>query len=173
MPAVRAYRHAPSKRRQVQRASVQTLNARRLAFCTMVLGFFILSLWGYFHASTLCVEISKSFEGMMAHLGFKLEDVVVEGRVRTDKTQILRLLNLEHGKPLLSLNLSEAKAKLEGLSWVKAARVERRFPHTLFIRISEKEPVFLGKIRERPILWIVMESLSKQTNLTGIKNYLL
>jgi len=77
----------------------------------------------------------------MVHLGFTLEDVIVEGRMRTDKKQILKTLQLSRGMPLLSISPFDAKKKLENISWVKAARVERRLPDTLFIRISEKEPV--------------------------------
>jgi cell division septal protein FtsQ len=99
--------------------------------------------WAYFHGSLLWTGLSEDFLQTVARLGFKLEDVIVEGRIRTDKGQILKILELERGKPLLAINLTDAKEKLEKISWVKAARVERRFPDTLFIRISEKEPIAL------------------------------
>jgi cell division protein FtsQ len=143
MSSVKAYRRTPSKRHKIQRTSLQALGVRRLSFFIMGMSLCVFVLWGFFHASTLLFNVVHSVETAIASLGFKLEDVVVEGRIRTDKNQILKILDLERGKPLLSLNLSEAKVKLETLSWVKAARIERRFPDTLFIRISEKEPVAL------------------------------
>lgn len=143
MSALKSYRRIPSKRQKVQRKPTQFLGARRLSSFIVILSLCVLFLWSYFHLSTLTSSLALSFETSLASLGFKLEDVIVEGRIRTDKGQILKLLELKRGKPLLSINLADAKAKLEGLSWVKAARVERRFPETLFIRISEKEPVAL------------------------------
>lgn len=141
--AVKSYRRNPSKRQKVQRTSIQVLGVRRLFSVVGGMSFCVFVLWSYFHASTLMSNVTHTLEYTAAHLGFKLEDVIVEGRMRTDKSKILKVLELERGKPLLSINLSDAKAKLESLSWVKAACIERRFPDTLFIRISEKEPVAL------------------------------
>lgn len=152
MPTVKSYRPPASKRKKAQRTSLQMLGMRRLTSFIIGMSLCVFVLWGYFHASTLMLEISQSLANATVHLGFKLEDVVVEGRIRTDKTQILKMLALERGQPLLSINLSEAKIKLEAFSWVKAARVERRFPNTLYIRISEKEPVALWQNQAKTYL---------------------
>lgn len=152
MSTVKPYRSTSQKRRKAQRTSLQITGVRRLSSFVIGMGLCILILWSYFHASSLITSFVSSVEASTACLGFKLEDVVVEGRIRTDKAQILEVLVLKRGKPLLSLNLSEAKAKLESLSWVKAARVERRFPDTLFIRISEKEPVALWQNQSKTYL---------------------
>src|ERR1700722_12324319 len=143
MPAVKSYRRTPSKRKKAQRTSLQMLGVRRLSLFVTGMSLCLFALWSYFHASTLVLKVYQNFEVATAQVGFRLEDVVVEGRIRTDRTQILKELGLERGKALLSINLSEAKAKLEKLSWVKVARVERRFPHALFIHILEKRPVAL------------------------------
>ena len=152
MSAVKSYQRSSSKRKKAQRTSLQALSVRRITSFVVGMGLCVFLLWGYFHASTLMSEMVQSFETSFARLGFKLEDVVVEGRIRTDKTQILKILQLERGQPLFSINLSQAKAKLEALSWVKAASIERRFPDTLFIRISEKEPVALWQNQTKTYL---------------------
>lgn len=140
MPAVRTYRRKPSKRHQVQRTS---LTLRRLMFVGALVGISIVCVWGYVLAPRVMAPLSKHFEQTMARLGFRLSDVIVEGRLRTDKGYILSLLELSRGKSLFSLNLLEAKAKLEKVSWIKEATLERKLPHTLFIRIKEKTPVSL------------------------------
>lgn len=152
MSAVKSYGRAPSKRQKVQRAPKQAFGVQRVTFGMMGIGLCILSVWGYFHASTFLVELSRNVEQTFALFGFRLEDVVVEGRMRTDKTQILKMLDLKRDQPLLSINLLDAKEKLEKISWVKAVRVERRFPDTLFIRISEKEPVALWQNQSKTYL---------------------
>lgn len=152
MPTVKAYRNVPSKRQKAQRTPPQTFGVRRFTSVVIGLSFCVLFTWGYFHASTL---ISQAFQGLelsMAHVGFKLDDVIVEGRIRTDKEQILKTAGLERNKPLFSINLSETKERLEGISWIKAVSVERRFPDTLFIRISEKEPVALWQSQAKVYL---------------------
>lgn len=152
MSAVKSHRRAPSRRQKVQRSSSQAVGVQRLTLGAVGIGLCILLIWGYFHASTLMADLLRNFERTFAFFGFRLEDVVVEGRMRTDKTQILRMLALERGQPLLSINLPEAKEKLEKISWVKAVQVERRFPDTLFIRISEKEPVALWQSQSKTYL---------------------
>ena len=152
MSAVKSYRRTPSKRQKAQRTSLQVLGIRRLANLSVVMGFCVMMLWIYFHGFLLWTGISEDFFQTVAHLGFKLEDVIVEGRIRTDKAQILKILELTRGKPILAINLTDAKEKLEKISWVKAARVERRFPDTLFIRISEKEPVALWQNQSKTFL---------------------
>ncbi len=143
MPTVRSHRRTSSKRQQVQRLSTQTRSARRFRYSVLFLGLSSLLIWVYFYNSVLVGYFAKTLETSLTSLGFQLEDVIVEGRIRTDKAQILGLLDLKRGKPLLSVDLSEAKEKLEKISWIKSAQVKRQLPNTLFIRISEKEPVSL------------------------------
>ncbi len=152
MPAVKSYRRTSSKRQKVQRTSLQVLGVRRITSLVVGMGLCVLILWSYFHASSLMSQVLKSLEESTAYLGLRLEDVVVEGRIRTDKSQILKKLGFERGTPLLSINLSEAKTKLEEISWVNAVCVERRFPDTLFIRISEKEPVAIWQSQAKTYL---------------------
>ncbi len=152
MSAVKSYSHTPSKRKKTQRTSLQTLSIRRFRYAILTLFIGIFSIWVYFHAATINVSIVQGIGTLAGYLGFTLEDVVVEGRMRTDKAQILTNLDLERGKPLLSINLAESKAKLEELSWVKAVRVERRLPDTLVIRISEKDPVAVWQNKSKTFL---------------------
>jgi len=152
MPSMKVYHHRSSERKKAQRSSLQRLGVRRLPPVVVVMGLFVLFLWGYLYNTTLTSSLSNSVNTAMACMGFTLEDVIVEGRMRTNKEQILKTLALKRGIPLLSINLFEAKGKLEKLSWVKAARVERRFPDTLFIRISEKDPVAIWQNRNKTYL---------------------
>lgn len=152
MPAVKSYSPAPTKRKKVQRTSLQPFHIRRLRYVIIILSVCVLSMIGYVNFITLSTGVTQIIGNSAAYLGFRLEDVVVEGRMRTDKDQILKTLELERGKPLLAINLPESKTKLENLSWVKAVRIERRFPDTLVIRISEKDPVALWQNKSKTYL---------------------
>src|SRR3990167_3001914 len=94
MSAVKPYRPASLRRKKVQRKSFPVEGIRRLTSFIIVMSFGLLALWGYFHASTFLLEVTQRFQIISAHLGFTLEDVIVEGRKRTNKTQILKTLNL-------------------------------------------------------------------------------
>ncbi len=141
MPSVKTSQSVTQKRQKAQRESRQSLGIRRFFFITLTVGMFVAGLWGYFHLSPFMTELSHSAEQALASLGFKLQDVVVQGRIRTNKSHILETLHLEQGKPLFSINLSESKQLLENISWVNAVSIERRLPDTLYIRISEKCPL--------------------------------
>jgi len=78
-----------------------------------------------------------------AGAGLSVEDVLVEGRNRTDGEAILATLGLTRGTPILSFDPHAAKARLETLPWVRTATVERRLPDTVFLRLSEREPMAL------------------------------
>lgn len=140
MPPVKSYRRKSSQRHQIQRTS---LTLRRFILVSGILGATVIGLWGYMHSSELATQTFKAFEKNMARLGFRLEDVVVVGRMRTDKTHILNLLELGRGKSLFGINLAQAKENLESISWIKTATIERKLPHTLSVHIVEKIPVSL------------------------------
>ncbi|HUX78420.1 MAG TPA: FtsQ-type POTRA domain-containing protein [Alphaproteobacteria bacterium] len=152
MPAVKSYKRTTLKRQKIQRASLKASSVRRLTSFVFLMSLLVLALLSYFHASSLMSQVWKGFETSTAYLGLRLEDVIVEGRIRTDKSQILNNLGFHRGTPLLAINLSDAKTKLEEISWVNAVCIERRFPDTLFIRISEKEPVAIWQSQEKTYL---------------------
>jgi len=140
MPAVKSYKRRPSKRHQVHRPS---LSLHRFFLASGFIAIAVLWIWIYFNASLLTATFLTNFEKYMSKIGFTLEDVVVEGRTRTDKGHILSLLKLSRGASLFALDLPKAREKLETVPWIKAAHVERKLPHTLLIRLVEKDPVSL------------------------------
>jgi cell division septal protein FtsQ len=70
----------------------------------------------------------------------KLETVVMEGadaRLQEDLTQ---LCGLRIGTSILALRLDEIKKSMESHPWVRSAKVERRFPDQLWIRVERQAP---------------------------------
>lgn len=78
-----------------------------------------------------------------AGLGLRVEEVLVEGRVRTGGEEILSRLGLALDRPILAVDPAAARAELEALPWVRSASVERQLPGTVYIRITEREPLAL------------------------------
>lgn len=80
---------------------------------------------------------------MTRKAGFAVEDILVEGRNQTDKDQIVSVLQVEKGSPILAFNPHDALKRLGDISWVKSGVVERRLPSTIFVRLYEREPIAL------------------------------
>ncbi len=78
-----------------------------------------------------------------AEAGLRVEDVLVEGRDRTARSQILEALKLSRGDPILGFDPHGAKKMLERLTWVREAEVERRLPNVVFVRLAERVPLAL------------------------------
>lgn len=131
------------KRQKAQRHSPKKQSLKRIGLVSSIIVIFTAGIWFFLHASFITEQAVCSFEETTRSLGFRLEDVVVQGRLRTDKDHILKIAELQKGKPLFSICLNDIKSKLEEVQWIKAASVERRLPDTLFIKISEKQPVAL------------------------------
>lgn len=89
----------------------------------------------------LITEAADRAISVSAALGLVVTDIQVEGRETTDTATILRSLAAERGTPILAISPSRAKQQLESLPWVRSAAIERRLPHTLFVRLVERHPL--------------------------------
>jgi cell division protein FtsQ len=98
------------------------------------------------HARLPAIAWSNLHEAVVngsANAGLRLRQVVVEGRQRTPRDELLASLGVQLGQPMLAIDPQVVKAKVEALGWVRSAAVERRLPDQLYIRISEAEPIAL------------------------------
>ena len=84
-----------------------------------------------------------NFYAMTADAGFSIDDVLVEGRNRSNAAAILGRLDVERGTPIFSFSPEQAKASIEELPWVRQATVERRLPNIIFVRLTERQPLAL------------------------------
>lgn len=78
-----------------------------------------------------------------ADMGFAINNILVEGRVHTNPDALKAILNVEKGDPLFSFNPDTAREQIEKMNWVRAVRVERRLPDTVYVGITEKKPLAL------------------------------
>jgi cell division protein FtsQ len=91
----------------------------------------------------LCEKAVAALVQTTALAGLRLEALNVEGRDRTSPEDIIAALNVGRGSPILTIDVAEARAAIESLPWVKAARVERQLPNTLHVTIEERRPYAL------------------------------
>ncbi len=67
-------------------------------------------------------------------------DIQIEGRVMTPEKQLRHALGVEVGDSLLGFSLNDARARIERLTWVQHATVERRLPGSVVVQLTERRP---------------------------------
>jgi cell division protein FtsQ len=70
-----------------------------------------------------------------------LTKVELEGRVRQSRESVMAALGVARDMPVMDIDLAAVKTRLEKLNWVRIAELERRLPDTLFVRITERQPI--------------------------------
>ena len=84
-----------------------------------------------------------------ATAGLAVEEVFVEGRARSGRESLLNAVGVSLGDPILAFDPQAAKARLEELTWVRQATVERRLPSVLYLRLEERHPLALWQVEGR------------------------
>ncbi len=98
--------------------------------------------------------------GMLARMGDSLEhaaslrvqDVVIEGRANTPEPLLRAALGVRRGDAMLGFSLEGARARVESLSWVKHAVIERRLPGTIKVSLTERRPFAVWQNQGRFVL---------------------
>ena len=80
---------------------------------------------------------------LTANTGFKLNNILVEGRTHSETDTIMALINMQKGDPLVGFNPHDAQSQIEKMAWVKSAHIERRWPDTIYIQLTERTPLAL------------------------------
>ena len=132
---------AKRPRRHARKTSVRYLWRRTgigAAASVVVLG--LAGLWYGDWAERGLAAAGRAVLAATAEAGFKVDDVLVEGRTRTKRSAILEALGVTRDTPILTFDPHAAKRRLEALPWVRAAIVERRLPEVIFVRLVERRP---------------------------------
>lgn len=98
--------------------------------------------------------LSNLFE-VAAEEGLVLENVLIEGQHNLSTEDIAATLNADVGTPLLSIPLEHIREILLKNDWIKNVVIERRFPSTIYINITEREPIAIWQ--QNKTLYLVDE----------------
>lgn len=86
---------------------------------------------------------------LAGHAGFAVENILVEGRLHSDPDVLRALINIERGDPIFAFDPQDAKEMIERISWVSEAHVERRLPDTIYIGLTERQPMALWQNKKK------------------------
>jgi cell division septal protein FtsQ len=87
---------------------------------------------------TVCCEVRELVTGLKF---FSLERIEISRTKRISRDEIIAQAGVKPGDPLLSMDLRHIAELLEKNPWIETLKVRRRFPGTLTIEITEREPV--------------------------------
>lgn len=82
--------------------------------------------------------VREATDTRLASVGFRLDTVHLQGTTPAAQGDILRAAAVPLGAPILTLNLSAIRARVERVGWVEHARVIRLLPDTLVIAIEQR-----------------------------------
>lgn len=77
---------------------------------------------------------------LTAQAGFRVNDITVEGRKRTQRADLLSVIGVAQNTPIFALDLDRIHARIEDLPWVEKAVVLRRLPNLVHVRLTERDP---------------------------------
>ncbi len=142
-----------------------TLVGVMLGLCAV----FILALWisGGMGVAVKAVQFTTE-RGLLA-AGFGVSHIEVVGPAgktvnSPDKAAVRKALAVEEGELVFTINLHQARKRVEKLGWVKEVRIMRQLPNRLTIVVVERAPFALWQSTTK------MQVISANGNLIGSAN---
>jgi cell division septal protein FtsQ len=78
---------------------------------------------------------------------FEVKRLSVTGLKRVEENQIVAKAGFEVGSNVFRVDLPEIRKRVEDLQWVRHAIVQRVLPDQIMIKVIEREPIGLARIR--------------------------
>lgn len=85
-------------------------------------------------------SLSDRLGRISADAGLAIRTVVIVGREKTPEPLLAAAIGAVPGRPILAYSISEARARIEGIAWVRSAIVERVLPDTIRVVLNERRP---------------------------------
>ena len=86
------------------------------------------------------MTLQERLGGMTAITGLRVTDVLIEGRANTPEPLLRSAIGVSKGDPILGFSVELARQRIETLTWVEHATVERRLPGTVVVILKERRP---------------------------------
>lgn len=90
-------------------------------------------------AERIGASLSHGMDNLTAGMGLTLKRVHITGASAEAEPAIQQALGLSSGQPITSLDLDAIRDRVQGVGWVKSARVVRLLPDTLIVEVTEHD----------------------------------
>ncbi len=98
-------------------------------------------LWFQGYPQRLYTETLEKLHKITTSLGFRVQEIIVQGRFNTKQQDLKQTLKINRGDPIFAIDLQQARFRLEKLEWVRHATVVRSLPDIIHIKIEERHPI--------------------------------
>ncbi len=91
-------------------------------------------------SARVAIPLAEQIDGLLVRAGFGINEVWLSGYRNTVDTDLFAALDIEKSGSLLRFSPSQARLRLEQLSWIDTAAVTRVLPDRLSIVVRERTP---------------------------------
>jgi len=98
------------------------------------------------------VTLRERLGGVSAIAGLRVKEVLIEGRANTPEPLLRAALGVSIGDPILGFSVEMARQRVETLSWVEHATIERRLPNTVVVFLQERRPFAIWQNQSKFVL---------------------
>ncbi len=92
------------------------------------------------HSAQSGGAVARMQKSFARSIDLRVQNIVIAGRANTPEPLLREALGVSKGDPILGFSVSDARDRIEGLSWVAHVAVERRLPGTIFVDVTERRP---------------------------------
>ena len=86
-----------------------------------------------------------SMDQVLYWTGLRIEQVSLSGLRFSSDDEIFNAIDLPKSRSLLGLDTAALRARIEDLAWIRSATINRVYPGTLEVRVTEREPAALWR----------------------------
>ena len=104
-----------------------------------------------------------------ARAGMVVRHIDIEGRANTPEPVLREAIDIHRGMPILAVPIARTAARIERLSWVEHATVERRLPDTIVVRLIERRPFAIWQDHGRMSLIDRAGNMVTNRNITDFR----
>ncbi len=97
-------------------------------------------------------SLRERLGGATGFTGLRVTDVVIEGRANTPEPLLRAAIGVAIGDPILGFSVEQARMRIESLTWVEQATVERRLPGTVVVALRERRPFAIWQNQKKYLL---------------------
>lgn len=99
--------------------------------------------------AALAAGVSSRADAALGGLGLRVAHVELQGVSPGSARDILAAADVRAGQPILGLDLDAVRARVEGVGWVRSARVLRFLPDTVVIAAAERPRLAVWQLNGR------------------------
>jgi cell division protein FtsQ len=100
----------------------------------------------------LVSAIGIGIDARLGAAGFRLRTIEVQGASRLATADIVKAAQIYKDQPLLGMDLTALRKRVEGVGWVKEARVVRLLPDTLVVAVVERRQMAVWQHAGRQVV---------------------